>query len=223
MVECRNITKSYGSNKVLDGISFKLKKGMIYGLVGENGSGKTTLFRSILGLESHGGEVFYEEGIKQRTGYLSTESYFFPYMKGIEYMRFLSEARGKKYVTDGSNLFDLPLEEFVSGYSTGMQKKLAFQALLLQENKFIILDEPFNGVDLQGNMLIMGVVEKLRDSGCTLIVSSHILSTLTKMCNEIFVIKNKVIEQVVDKGSYKTLEKSFNKEWIDRKLSSIKL
>ncbi len=222
MVEGKNITKRYGFNKVLDGVNFKLNKGMVYGLVGENGAGKTTLFRSILGLETHGGEVVYSEGVKKRTGYLMTDPYYFPYMKGVEYMRFLAEARGEEYISAGSNLFDLPLDEFVSGYSTGMKKKLSFQAMLLQKNNFYILDEPFNGVDLQGNMLIMGVVEKLKTAGCTFFISSHILSTLTEMCDEILVMKNKVIEQTIEKGAYAELEKSFNKEWIDRKLSGLK-
>jgi ABC-2 type transport system ATP-binding protein len=198
MISITNLSKSYGGKLVLENINLNLEKGKVYGIVGENGSGKTTLFKCISGLEKHEGSIICNYGkIKEYLGYLQTEPYFFSKITGKEYLRLLCNARNiaQQDVSD-KNIFDLPLDEYAIKYSTGMKKKLALTAILLQENKFFILDEPFNGVDIQSNILITEIIHKLKELGKTILISSHIFSTLDDTCDEIFVLKESKITAI---------------------------
>ena len=86
---------------------------------------------------------------------------------------------------ESRNIFDLPLNQYATTYSTGMKKKLALTAILLQRNEYFILDEPFNGVDIESNMLLTEIIHTLKKLGKTVIISSHIFSTLSDTCDEI--------------------------------------
>ena len=192
MITIENLSKSYGDKTVLENITLNLKKRKVYGIVGENGAGKTTLFNCISGLEKHNGTINCEYGIpKTSLGYLQTDPYFFSKITGLEYLKLLSNARNLKPIDfTEKNIFDLPLNEYAIKYSTGMKKKLALTALLFQENKFFILDEPFNGLDLESNhILIQFLKQKAQKS--IIIISSHIMEILFANCLEIFVLKNK--------------------------------
>lgn len=79
---------------------------------------------------------------------------------------------------DNRNIFDLPLNQYAATYSTGMKKKLALMAILIQENKVLILDEPFNGVDIHSNIIITEIIHQLKLLNKTILISSHIFSTL---------------------------------------------
>lgn len=160
MITIENLSKSYGDKSVLENITLNLKKGKVYGIVGENGAGKTTLFNCISGLEKYSGTISCEYGNpKTSLGYLQTEPYYFSKITGMEYLSLLCNARNIEPINSvEKNIFDLPLNEYASNYSTGMKKKLAITALLLQENKFFILDEPFNGVDIHSNIIITEII-----------------------------------------------------------------
>jgi len=87
---------------------------------------------------------------------LLTESFFFPKITGGEYIRLFANSRGIiKPEIEAKNIFDLPLNQYASTYSAGMKKKLALTAVLIQENDVYILDEPYNGVDIQSNLIII--------------------------------------------------------------------
>jgi len=134
------------------------------------------LFKCIAGIEKHTGIINCEYGnTKDYLGYLQTDPYFFSKITGNEYIKLLCNARNISF-TDlkDKNIFDLPLNDYAVKYSTGMRKKLAFTALLLQENKLFILDEPFNGVDIHSNIIITEIIQKLKEMGKTIIISSHI-------------------------------------------------
>ena len=137
MIKIKELSKLFGNKEVLKNLSMEFSTGNVYGIVGENGAGKTTLFRCIAGLESYSGEII--SGVmplKNHLGLLLTEPFFFTMMTGREYIRLLCNARGKTNVDiDSKNIFDLPLEQYASTYSTGMKKKLAITAILLQENE----------------------------------------------------------------------------------------
>jgi ABC-2 type transport system ATP-binding protein len=225
MISIENLSKSYGSKAVLDNINLKLEKGKVYGIVGENGAGKTTLFKCIAGLEKHSGTIECDYGKpKDFLGYLQTEPYFFSKITGNEYIKLLCNARN--VILDDSkekNIFDLPLNEYAVKYSSGMRKKLAFTGILLQENKIFILDEPFNGVDIHSNMIITEIIQKLKELGKTILISSHIFSTLNDTCDEIFLMKNGQIIRSVFNEDFKTLEIEMKEFTIGNKIEKLNL
>ncbi|MFT5336201.1 MAG: ABC-2 type transport system ATP-binding protein [Sphingobacteriales bacterium] len=208
MLRIEDLSKAYGVNKVLDCINLEFQKGMVYGIVGANGAGKTTLFRCIAGLEQFDGEVNSDsKNFKDSLGLLFTEPFFFPKITGEEYIQLLLNARQKKgVVIADKNIFDLPLDQYASTYSTGMKKKLALTAILLQQNDFFILDEPFNGVDIQSNLILVEIIKKLKDLGKTVIISSHIFSTLAETCNAIFVLDKGRVSKKVELPDFGILE-----------------
>ena len=188
MIQIEKLSKSYGKNQVLLDINVHLEKGQAYGFVGDNGSGKTTLFRCIAGIESYEGKVNSAlENIKNNLGYLQTTPVFMSRITGWEYLKLICSARQiKEENFEEENIFELPLRAYAENYSTGMKKKLALTALLLQRNELYILDEPFSGVDMHSNIKIMNLIHNLKTQGKTLLISSHILSTLTDTCDHIY-------------------------------------
>lgn len=208
MIHIKKLSKYYGKKQVLKNIDVLFEKGQVYGIVGENGSGKTTLFRCISGLEKYDGQITSDfKLLKNHLGFLMTEPFFFSKITGTEYLRLLVNARNRKLENIAqSNIFNLPLSQYASTYSTGMKKKLALTAILLQGNDCIILDEPFNGVDIQSNLIIAEIIHKLKALGKTIIVSSHIFSTLAETCDEIHLLKNGELIKSVLKQDFAKLE-----------------
>lgn len=139
-------------------------------------------------------------------------------------MKLLSNARNLKPIDfTEKNIFDLPLNEYAIKYSTGMKKKLALTALLFQENKFFILDEPFNGVDIHSNMIITEIILQLKQLEKTILISSHIFSTLNETCDEIFLLKNKTISMQVKKEDFDILENELKEFSIGNRISKLNL
>lgn len=208
MIQLNNITKSYGKNQVLKGINITFEQGKVYGIVGENGAGKTTLFRSIAGLESCKGEIKSEfQPLKNYLGFLQTHPFFFSKITGQEYLQLLCNARNVELPDlKKNNIFNLPLNQYASTYSTGMKKKLAFLGVLLQKNDVYILDEPFNGVDIQSNLIITQIIHRLKKQNKIVLISSHIFSTLNDTCDEIHVLKEGQFQPKVDKVDFGKLE-----------------
>lgn len=225
MIEIRNLSKHYGSKKVLHDINLTFEPGKVYGIVGENGAGKTTLFRCIAGLEHYDGEITSDlTPLKNHLGLLLTEPYFFSKITGREYICLLCNAR-KVPIDDieSRNVFDLPLNEYAFVYSTGMKKKLALTAILLQGNACYILDEPFNGVDIQSNMLITGIIHTLRAMQKTVILSSHIFQTLSETCDEIHVLHQGELIRSVGKEQFTALEEEMKSVLIGNKIDQLRL
>ena len=208
MIEIKDLSKHYGTKQVLKDINISFKKGRIYGIVGENGSGKTTLFRCIAGLEKYKGDITSDfVQLKNHLGLLFTEPYFFTRITGKEYIQLLLNVRNIKISNiETRNIFDLPLNQYASTYSTGMKKKLALTGILLQENDCFVLDEPFNGVDIQSNIIIAEIIDRLKKLGKTIIISSHIFSTLAETCDEIYLLKKGELIKRVFKQDFDKLE-----------------
>ncbi len=225
MIHITDLHKSYGLKPVLKGVKMRLEKGKIYGVIGKNGAGKTTLFDCISGISSYQGSITSDlEGLRSHTGYLQTVPYFMPFLRGREYLQLLCQARGLGQVDfDQQNIFNLPLQQFATTYSTGMQKKLALLGVLLQQNELFLLDEPFNGVDFQSNLLISELFRMLRDKGKTLLVSSHIFSTISELADEILLLEAGIISKRISKESFDSLHDELKQEFLTTQLSHLQI
>jgi ABC-2 type transport system ATP-binding protein len=225
MIRIENLYKKFGTKEVLKNINIQFDRGRVYGIVGENGAGKTTLFRCIAALENFDGKIESElHPLKNHLGLLFAEPYFFSKITGEEYLRLLCNARNKE-ITDmeHKNIFELPLQQYASVYSTGMKKKLAITAILLQGNEYFIFDEPFNGVDIQSNLIITEIIHKLKSLNKTVIISSHIFSTLSETCDEIHLLSGGAFVESFDKEAFPKLEASMKKVVIGKKLDKLNL
>jgi ABC-2 type transport system ATP-binding protein len=225
MIEVQNLSKQYGSKEVLKNISMTFEKGKVYGIVGENGAGKTTLFRCMAGLETHAGSIVSDlRPLKNHLGLMLTEPYFFSKITGAEYIRLLCNARNVQIADiEARNIFDLPLREYASVYSTGMKKKLTLMAILLQGNEYFILDEPFNGIDIQSNIVVTEIIHQLRALHKTVIISSHIFSTLSDTCDEIRLLSHGELIKSVLKEDFATLEAEMKNTVVANKLERLGL
>lgn len=225
MIRIHNLSKSYGTHQVLHQIHLEFERGKVYGIVGENGAGKTTLFRCIADLETYSGTIEAQlSPIKNHLGLLLSDPFFFQKITGREYLQLLCNARKIKLENiDERNIFDLPLQQYASTYSTGMKKKLALTAILLQNNQYFILDEPFNGVEIQSNIIITEIIHKLKALQKTVIISSHIFSTLSDTCDQIFVLKQGKIMQTVQKADFAKLEHEMKQLTIGNKIDNLGL
>lgn len=225
MIEIKNLSKNFGSHEVLKNINIQFDNGKVYGIVGENGAGKTTLFKCISDLEDYDGMIISNPNpIKNHLGLLLTEPFFFQKITGKEYIQLLINARNI-HIDDieARNIFDLPLNQYASTYSTGMKKKLALTAILLQANDYFILDEPFNGVDIKSNIIITELIHKLKDLGKTVILSSHIFSTLSDTCDEIHLLSQGSFVRSVEKSDFSSLESEMKELTIGTKIDRLGL
>jgi len=224
MIKVSTLSKSYGKNQVLKDISISFESGKVYGIVGENGAGKTTFFNCIAGLEVHSGDIESPFSLKDNLGYLQTDPYLFDKITGREYLQlFLNAAQIELVDIASKNIFYLPLDQYAVTYSTGMKKKLALTAILIQDNDVFILDEPFNGVDIQSNIIITELIHKLRSLNKTVIISSHIFSTLKDTCDEIHHLKNGEFIKKALKHEFDQLDQEMKKITVGNRIEQMGL
>ena len=212
MLELRDLHKAYGRHEVLRGVSLAVRPGTIHGLIGANGAGKTTLINCLYGLETgFTGTVRAGDGaglVRDTTGLVPYEPYFYPRLTGREYVAFCLQAR-RRPVPDlrpWNELLELPLDQYATEYSAGMKKKLALLAVLVQEFAYLILDEPFNGLDLEANLLLKELLKRLRDRGTGILLTSHILGTLTEVADEATVLVGGRVQRHYRAAEFGTLE-----------------
>jgi ABC-2 type transport system ATP-binding protein len=188
MLKINDLHFSFGSKVIFSGLNLNFNTDEVSGIVGKNGVGKTTLFRIMSGIyKLQKGKIILNEVALHPSdiSFMSTEPYFYPYMKGEEYLNIVANsAQEKKISFDYALSLELPLDDLVDNYSTGMRKKLAFSALYALSRPVIILDEPYNGVDLESNEMIKHII-KTHHQDKIVILSSHILSTLTDISQQI--------------------------------------
>lgn len=210
LIHISRLSKSYAQTKVLEDLSVIYNSGMIYGLVGENGAGKTTLFNCIMGMTTYEGNIRKTDNIS--IGYLPAENYFYTLITGQEYLDFCIKAKNKNIekerIREINEIFQLPLQRYASEYSTGMKKKLALMALLLQDNDLYILDEPFNGMDLYGCIQLKKIIYSLKNRGKTILLSSHQITILRELCDCMDYLSYHTITQRYTHESVEEIEKS---------------
>ena len=211
VLEILHLRKAYGRHQVLHDVSLALHPGTVHGLVGANGAGKTTLINCLFGLEADYQGTVRETtgvGLRQLTGLLPYEPYFYPRLTGREYVEYCLQARGRPLcsLAGWNELLELPLDQYADDYSAGMRKKLALLALLVQDFRYLILDEPFNGLDLSANLLLKEILRRLRAAGTGILLTSHLLGPLTELGDEVTVLVDGRVQRHYRAAEFGTLE-----------------
>ena len=195
-----NIAKSYGRIKALDGLSFEVPAGSVFGILGPNGSGKTTLLSIILDvLRADQGNFswFGQPGSPQqrrKIGSLLETPNFYHYLSAVNNLKITHSISGRgsreniDTVLEKVNLFDRRNSRF-SSYSLGMKQRLAIAAALLGDPQVLVLDEPTNGLDPVGIAEIRALIIELSKKGHTIIMASHLLDEVEKVCTHVAILK----------------------------------
>ena len=199
VLQTYELTKRYGKLTALDGLSLNIEAGHVYGLLGPNGSGKTTTLGLILGILKQNEGTFewfngrYGEKARMRIGAILETPNFYPYLNALENLKIISTI---KEVSDApyNDLLELvELSERKNSkfrtYSLGMKQRLAIAATLIGDPEVLIFDEPTNGLDPQGIVEVREILKKIADSGKTVIMASHILDEVEKICSHVAIIK----------------------------------
>lgn len=217
MVECTNLTKCYKKKRVVDNLSFKVNKFEIFAFLGTNGAGKTTTIKMLLGLVGiDDGEVKLDENIC--IGYSPETPYFPPFLTGYEVLEYYAGiqkiAKVERKTEIPKLLETVRLENdktMVKNYSKGMLQRLALAQALLGNPDLLILDEPTAGLDALGRLEMLQLIEKLKNSGKTIIINSHILNDIERICDRGIIIKKGVQMGVWNKSdnNTQTLEEIF--------------
>lgn len=203
LIEIKNVTKCYGKYKAIEDISFSVKEGCIYGLIGYNGAGKTTLLKTASGVyKANGGEILYDsENIydnarqKARLFYVPDDIYFKPYASMNKMAAFYNGYyRNFSYETFRSltDVFGLDPKKNLNGFSKGMQRQAELVLAMATNPDFLLLDESFDGLDPQKRQIIKNLVkEYVKDRGAHVIISSHNLHDLEDLCDRFGLINGK--------------------------------
>ncbi|UJG39644.1 MAG: ABC transporter ATP-binding protein [Candidatus Heimdallarchaeum aukensis] len=207
IVQVKHLSRRFGSRMVVYNLSMNIPKGYIYGLLGPNGAGKSTTIKTLTGrIRPTSGNVrvfgldpwTHRKLINFRLGYLPENPSFYQDMKVLSFTRLMarlynfsrSEALSRaRIVLDllGLGRFE---DYRVGNLSQGQKQRLGFACAILNEPEFLILDEPTANLDPEGRVYVMELISRLRDEGKTILISSHILPEIERMCDHIGIISN---------------------------------
>ncbi len=211
MIEIKHLHFAYKKDiSVLNGINLKWEESQIHGLMGSNGSGKSTLFKCLKGLQSDfQGEILVDGNPlkKEDIAFLPAENYFYPRMLASEYLHFFKISNPHFDPVKWCDIMDLPTNGLIDNFSTGMKKKLAIIGSIGLDKPVLILDEPFNGLDAESFQLVQELMLSENEKGKTIILSSHISSSLRDICNDIAYLENGAIKQVFQKDQFDAMDK----------------
>lgn len=199
ILSIHNISKAYGSIQALKDASFSVPAGSVFGILGPNGSGKTTLLGILLNvLVADGGSYQWFEGMqpdkaRQQIGSLLETPNFYHYMSAMDNLEIAAaiKQRGREdreEVLKLVGLYDRRNSKFQT-FSLGMKQRLAIAAALLGHPKVLVLDEPTNGLDPAGIAEIRGLIRQLNQQGITIIMASHLLDEVEKVCDHVAILK----------------------------------
>lgn len=209
MITISDLNFAYDKKAVLKNLSANLETKEIHGIIGLNGSGKTTFFNVLCGYEKDYGGKITSDGSsikKSEFALLETENYFYPKLTGAEYLNIFSNSKTGSNQNQFEKLFDLPLNELVDSYSTGMKKKLLLLCNIKQNKNIYVLDEPFNGLDLEANKTLEYIIQGLKEKGKTVLISSHIIDPLITLCDKIHFLSNGSFKKTYAKAEFSLLE-----------------
>lgn len=208
IIETRNLTKQYGSQKSVADLNIHVREGRIYGLLGRNGAGKTTTMKMLLGLvKPASGEVTIwgktltgnEKELLPRIGSMIESPEFYPNLTGTENLRIFATLRGvpnRNAIKNALDFAGLPYKDkkLFSQYSLGMKQRLAIALAVMHDPELLILDEPINGLDPIGIAEVRTFIRRLCDEQeKTILISSHILPEISLMADDIGIIDHGVL------------------------------
>ena len=203
ILSLKNLDKKYGSVHAVNNLSFDIEKGNVYGILGPNGSGKSTTLGIILNVVNKtSGEFSWFDGnlsthqALKKVGAIIERPNFYPYMTASQNLSLICKIKGittekideKLKVV---NLFERKNSKFAT-YSLGMKQRLAIASALLNDPEILILDEPTNGLDPQGIHEIRQIIKKIAANGTTILLASHLLDEVEKVCSHVVVIRKGV-------------------------------
>jgi ABC-type multidrug transport system ATPase subunit len=201
VLEVKNLRKKYNKFLALEDLSFSVEKGQVFGLLGPNGSGKTTTLGILLGvLKSSGGSFSWFNNNdatenRKRIGSLLETPNFYPYMNAVDNLTVIAKIKG---MTDFEERIDVVLKKVrlferkkskFRTYSLGMKQRLAIAATMLSNPDVYVLDEPTNGLDPEGIVEIRNLILDIASEGKTIIIASHILDEIERICSHVAILK----------------------------------
>ena len=231
LIEIEKLSKSFGEQKVLDKIDFKLESGEIVGLIGPSGSGKSTLIKTMLGMEkADEGEALVldykmpKREILSNIGYMAQSDALYEMLTGYENLEFFGKMKGvlsdklKKEIEYIAEVVDLTddLKKLVSKYSGGMKRRLSLAIALIGSPELLILDEPTVGIDPSLRKNIWKELFKQRDNGVGILVTTHVMDE-AELTDKVGLLLNGDIidfdtpQQLKVKNNVKTIEEEFLK------------
>lgn len=196
----KNLNKRYGRIQALKNVSFEIKKGNVYGILGPNGSGKsTTLGITLNVVNATSGEYQWFDGTLEthealkKVGAIIERPNFYPYMTAYENLKLVCKIKNINYSKIEEKLELVGLIERkdskFSTFSLGMKQRLAIASALLNDPEILILDEPTNGLDPQGIHQIRDIIKKVASLGTTILLASHLLDEVEKVCSHVVVLR----------------------------------
>ncbi|NQT62786.1 MAG: ATP-binding cassette domain-containing protein [Candidatus Marinimicrobia bacterium] len=216
MIEIKGISKTYDSINAVAALDMTIQPGRIYGFLGPNGAGKTTAIRMLMNIIIPDEGTILFEGIDQRPpsnqiGYLPEERGLYQKISVFETLQYFAHLRSVSHPNDKIRAylqrFDLGnrLQSKVSELSKGNQQKLQFINTILHDPQYIVLDEPFSGLDPVNQLLLKEILEELKQAGKTIIFSSHQMDQVERLCDDVALINQ---GQLITAGELKTIMKS---------------
>jgi ABC-2 type transport system ATP-binding protein len=220
----------------LKGISFELKPGTVVGFLGANGAGKTTFIKILMNfISKDSGDIIFNEEmgknpkeIAGNIGFLPERPYFYPDLTGREFVYLANKLSGlskneiEDKIIEWANTFkiDFALDRRIRSYSKGMLQRLGFLSTLVHDPKLIILDEPLSGLDPLGRKDLKEVIRKVRDEGKTVFFSSHIISDVEQVSDDIIFLKNGQVEYA---GPLEVIKRRFSKDYYEIEIETNKV
>ncbi len=199
LLEVDSLLKRYGKNTAVNGVSFRVEKGQVFGLLGPNGSGKTTLLGCLTGIlladqgsfSWFGNEDF--SSARKRIGALIETPNFYPYLSAWKNLEIVAKIKGCELsridvVLKEVELFDRKNDAFKT-FSLGMKQRLAIAGAMLSDPEILVLDEPTNGLDPQGINEIRQLILRQKANGKTIVLASHLLNEVEKVCTDVVILK----------------------------------
>ena len=219
-VALNDIRKTFGTHRAVDGLSFEIPRGNVFGLLGRNGAGKSTTIRMIMDIirpDSGSIEILgrpMDGSVKDRMGYLPEERGLYPKMKVLDMLEYFGSVKGLKPAEARRRalpwLERLELgawkDKKVEELSKGMQQKAQFITTILNQPDVLILDEPFSGMDPVNQEIFRDLLLEISTGGATLIFSTHVMESAERLCNQIALIDS---GRAVLSGSLASIKKKF--------------